>query len=108
MKINRTWAMPSKNTFTIKPVKELILRYAPSVTTVHSLDPFANTNDLASITNDLDPQYKTDYNEDGLPFLKRWKSGTIDLIFLDPPFSPTQVKRCYESLGMAAAETTPL
>ena len=28
MKINRTWAMPNKNTFTIRPIKELINRYS--------------------------------------------------------------------------------
>ena len=27
MKFNRIWAMPSKNTYTIKPIRELIERY---------------------------------------------------------------------------------
>lgn len=27
MKISKTWAMPNKNTFNIKPIKEFIERY---------------------------------------------------------------------------------
>jgi hypothetical protein len=30
MKIERKWAMPSKDTFTIKPIAELLKRYIPN------------------------------------------------------------------------------
>lgn len=52
IKINREWAMPNSNTFSIKPIRELIERYLSGTI----IDPFANQNKLATITNDLDPQ----------------------------------------------------
>lgn len=52
MIINRVWAMPSKNTFQIKPIKELINKYIFGTI----IDPFANNNKIATITNDLDTQ----------------------------------------------------
>lgn len=34
------------------------------------IDPFANKNKIASITNDLNTEYDTDYHMDALDFLK--------------------------------------
>jgi len=39
MRIERIWAMPNKNTFDIKPIKELILE---EMTNGKWIDPFAN------------------------------------------------------------------
>jgi hypothetical protein len=39
MKINRVWAMPNKNTFTIKPIGELIDRYM--LNNPFSIDPIS-------------------------------------------------------------------
>jgi len=64
--INRVWAMPNKNTFSIKPIGELISRHLSGF----SIDPFANSNRLAVCTNDLDPDHDTDFNMDALDFLK--------------------------------------
>ena len=58
MEIRRVWAMPSRNTFSIKPIGELIDRYA----TDNSIDPFANESKVAAITNDIDGEYDTDYH----------------------------------------------
>ena len=69
MEINRAWAMPNKNTFSIKPINELIQRYRNDPSAI-SIDPFANTNRLARFCNDLDPQYETDFCMDALDFLK--------------------------------------
>ena len=44
MKINRVWAMPNKNTFKIKPIKELIEKYYNPEKIW--LNPFSNTNKL--------------------------------------------------------------
>ena len=68
MEINRAWAMPNSNTFEIKPIQQLIERYIQPHNTV--VDPFANNNKLATITNDLDPQYDTDHHMDATEFLK--------------------------------------
>lgn len=58
--------MPNKNTFSIKPIKEVIEKYE----TGFIIDPFANINKIATVTNDLDIQFDTDYHLDALDFLK--------------------------------------
>ncbi len=95
MLIKRVWSMPNKHTFDIKPIKELIEKYYHS----NSIDPFANKNRIATTTNDLDPQYDTDYNLDALDFLKLFDTDSIDLVLYDPPYSPRQVSECYKALG---------
>lgn len=45
---NRVWSMPSKHTFTIKPIAELLQRYIGDGT--GWIDPFAGFNSPASLT----------------------------------------------------------
>lgn len=90
--------MPNKNTFDIKPINELINRYIHKVDGI-ILDPFANKNTLATITNDLDPQFNTDYNMDAIDFLELFDDNSIDMVLYDPPFSSRQVSECYKRLG---------
>jgi hypothetical protein len=106
MKMSRHWAMPNKNTFEINPVKKIINKYIEISGDVLSVDPFANKNKLAKITNDLDPIYKTDYNLDAIDFLKGLKENEYGLVFFDPPFSPRQVSECYKKLGMTVNKET--
>ena len=94
--IDRFWAMPSRNTFSIKPVRELIDRYWMEGV---SIDPFANTARLASVTNDLDPAYDTDCHMDATDFLQTFADGSVDIVLYDPPFSSRQVSECYRRLG---------
>ena len=96
MNINRVWAMPNKNTFDIKPIKELIKRHMIKGVIV---DPFANKNKIANITNDLDSQYDTNYNIDALDFLRMFDNESVDMLLYDPPYSPRQVSECYRKLG---------
>lgn len=96
MIINRVWAMPSKNTFSIKPIKELIARYECDGV---SIDPFANNNKIATVTNDIDPQYDTDHHMDALEFLQSRASSSAGLVLFDPPYSTRQVSECYKALG---------
>ena len=95
--ITRTWAMPNKNTFDIKPIKELIERYHTKE--LVSIDPFANKNKIASITNDLDTQYDTNYHLDALEFLGQFEDNSVDMVLFDPPYSPRQVSESYKKLG---------
>ena len=97
MVINRKWSMPNKNTFDIKPIKELIETY---LTGGIVIDPFANKNKIATITNDLDNQYNTDFNLDAIDFLKTFENNSVDMVLYDPPYSPRQVSECYKSLDM--------
>lgn len=105
MVISREWEMPNKNTFDIFCIKKLIYRY---VSSEHlSIDPFANKNRIASITNDIDPSFNTDYSLDALVFLKTFESSSVDLVLFDPPYSPRQVSECYKNLGLTVnMETT--
>lgn len=104
MEITRVWAMPNKNTFSIKPINELINRYLKKDLLV--VDPFANANKLATITNDLDPQYDTDYHLDALDFLKQIEDNSADLVLYDPPYSPRQVSESYRLLEMSVNMAT--
>jgi len=81
--------MPNKNTFSIKPIKEMIAR---EITDGVWIDPFANNNKLATITNDLNPEYDTDYHLDANDFLKQFEDESIDGVLYDPPYSPRHVR----------------
>lgn len=105
MKITRSWAMPNKNTFEIAPIKDLLERYITPFDEV--VDPFANNCEWGTITNDLDPQYKTDYHMDATDFLKMLPDQCANVVLYDPPFSSRQVMECYKKFGMSVnMETT--
>lgn len=97
MIIHRKWAMPNKQTFTIKPIKEFIQPFILPSNII--IDPFANNCKLATVTNDLDPEYDTTYNLDALDFLKTFKDSSVDVVLFDPPYSPRQVSESYKKLG---------
>jgi len=84
MIIQRTWAMPNKNTFRIKPIAALIKKYQ-----TEWIDPFPHP-----------------YKLDALEYLKIFPDVTIDGVLFDPPYSPRQLKECYESLGFCLHDTT--
>ena len=103
MDIKRKWAMPNKNTFKIKPIKELITRHYHK----NSIDPFANSSRIATITNDIVPDYKTDYSMDAIDFLKIFGDNSVNLVLYDPPYSPRQVSEVYKKVGKTVnMETT--
>lgn len=99
MYISREWAMPSKNTFSIKPISALLDKHL--LGDLVSVDPFANTNRRATLCNDLDPQYGTEYCMDALDFLKGIKAESVDVVLFDPPYSPRQISECYKSLDLS-------
>ncbi len=72
-----------------------------------SIDPFANRSRLAKITNDLNPDFETDYHLDALDFLNQFESNSVDFVFYDPPYSLRQVSECYKNVGIEVTmETT--
>lgn len=97
MIINRIWAMPNKWTFTIKPIKELL---ESEVGEGLWIDPFAGENSPATITNDLNPERPTTYHMNALDFLKTFEDNSVDGVLYDPPYSPRQVKECYDGIGI--------
>lgn len=100
MKITRAWAMPNKNTFSIKPIKELISRYGFDAEPLTFIDPFARDSIFKKycISNDLDPEFGTDYNMDALEFVKMFGTEEVHGALFDPPYSPRQVSECYKAL----------
>lgn len=88
MKIDRIWAMPNKWTFTIKPIKELLIAEMSGVLWI---DPFAGKNSPADYTNDIDKTCGTTYHMDALEFLKK-TNGLYAGALYDPPYSITQAR----------------
>lgn len=101
--IYRKWSMPNKNTFSIKPIRELI---DDELTDGLWIDPFANENKIATITNDLNQDFDTDYHMDALDFLKMFDDHSIDGVLYDPPYSPRQVSESYKGFGFDVTNET--
>ena len=99
VEINRSWAMPSENTFSIKPIRELIEKHIVGCKRI--IDPFSRNSPFRdiSITNDLNPAFEANYHMDALDFLKI--AGKADMILFDPPYSPRQVSECYKQAGVS-------
>jgi hypothetical protein len=103
MKIERIWAMPSAWTFTIKPIKEMLVEECYGL----MCDPFAGKNSPAQVTNDLNPERDTTHHMDALDFLKAQPSEHFDTVLFDPPYSITQAKQCYDGIGMEQLTVKP-
>ena len=100
MKISREWAMPDKNTFNILPIKRFVNKYLKNSNA--SIDPFARDKRWATHTNDLNPKTKAEHHLDSVCFLKLLQDRHIDadLAMFDPPYSPEQMKRAYDKIGL--------
>jgi hypothetical protein len=90
--------MPDKNTFNIKPIRQIIHKYTSDCEVI--IDPFANTSSIATITNDLCQDYETNYHMDALDFLKTFGDKSVDAVLYDPPYSLRQISECYKSVGI--------
>lgn len=97
IKFAKTWAMPSRNTFNIEPIKRLLEPIVGGGKTI--VDPFANSSTLGTLTNDLNPEFATDFHMDALEFLKQIGENSADVVLFDPPYSITQASECYKSFG---------
>lgn len=122
--IKRYWAMPNKNTFKIKPIKQYLINLLLNNPDATIVDPFVGEGSLYKdaykagfrgnvICNDLNNSIKIDLNNldlyhlDALDFLKQLKSNYADIVLYDPPYSPRQVSECYHNFGKKVTmETT--
>lgn len=95
LKFSRTWAMPNKFTFQIKPIAEFVQRYLTH--SLVSVDPFCGASTLATHRNDL-----ASGGMDAENYLKHLKAEGVkaDLVLFDPPYSPRQISECYKSVGL--------
>lgn len=103
IQIYRKRCRPSKNTFSIKLIKELI---SEEKTRGLWIDPFANSSKIAEITNDLNNEFDTDYNLDALDFLKLFNDNSVDGVLYDPPYSTRQISECYKNVGLKVTRKT--
>lgn len=94
--------MPSSNTFSIPPISSLIQKYSKGVI----VDPFANSNRYATVTNDLDPEMPTDFHLEATDFLKLFSDNSVDTVLYDPPYSPRQISECYQKFGLSVNTQT--
>jgi hypothetical protein len=99
MKISRYWAMPNRDTFSIKPIAELLDRWIKPTDVV--IDPFAKNATRGTWTNDLNPNTTAQYHMHAEQFCAMLaQSGVIaNVVLFDPPYSPRQAKECYEGVG---------
>lgn len=91
--------MPSKNTFKIPPIRDLLIRYVGDGK--NWIDPFAGDNSPAEITNDLNPDKQTKFHLHALEFANLMISEGMKFTgcLFDPPYSLHQVKECYDNIG---------
>lgn len=92
--------MPSPETFTIKPVRELIDCHMASGG--RWVDPFCRDSVFKArceFTSDLNPKFAGTHNLDALDFFKLWPAQSFDGVLFDPPFSPRQAKEEYSGFG---------
>jgi len=75
--------MPNKNTFQIKPIKELIARYK-----CEWIDPFPDPFKIEALT-----------------YLNTLTNNSQDGCLYDPPYSPRQLKECYNNNGECLHDT---
>jgi hypothetical protein len=96
VKFSRIWAMPSRETFTILPIAELVARYVGDGK--GWADPFAGNNSPAEFTNDLNPQTRAKSHLNANDFANSLSTGLTGVIH-DPPYSLRQLKECYDDIG---------
>lgn len=101
MKMSRIFAMPSAETFSIKPIGEFVQRYLTACKG-GSIDMFARNKNWCNWNNDLDPNTAADSHMDAEQFCRavyETEGQSIELALFDPPYSPRQIAECYRGCG---------
>lgn len=101
MIVNTAWAMPSRWTFEIEPVRNFIDRHMPPLTPNGVVvDPFSGRSEIATHRNDL-----ARGGVDAQEFCERLFAEGVqaDVVLFDPPYSPRQISECYREAGLKAA-----
>ncbi len=102
MEYSRKFAMGNANTFSLKPVEELLRRWMPKEGVV--VDPFARDSKWGTLTNDLNPNTSAQYHllaEEFVETICPEFAINADVVLFDPPYSPRQISECYQQIGRA-------
>lgn len=104
MKFSRVFAMPSADTFSIRPIRHFVKWYLKEAKV--SVDPFARNKRWCTHTNDLNPQTTAEYHMDALDYcVMLQKNGvSADLVIFDPPYSARQISEVYAGVGHKATQ----
>ena len=100
----REFGFPNKNTFSVKPIKAFL---ETEIDAGLWVDPFVRNSifkDRMWMTNDLNPEFEADFNIDAIEFLKTIPDESVDGVLFDPPYSPRQVKECYNAVGRTVTQ----
>lgn len=96
---SRVWANPSPHTFTIDPIRQLLIEE------VHDrarwLDPFAGFHSIVppDRQNDLNPDTPALHHGDALDWLRTLSTENYDGVLYDPPYSMRQATEVYHAYG---------
>jgi hypothetical protein len=93
------YAKPNRATFDIPPIRERVQR-ALAASKV-SVDPFAKDRQWATYSCDIDHHSKcATPGHEARDFLRMLVGHgvKVDLFLIDPPYSPTQIKRVYQRI----------
>ena len=99
MIMRREWAMPNRDTFSVEPIYRFVRKYLAESKV--SIDPFARNARLATYRNDLNEDTDAEYHMEAGDFLRHLAGEGVkaDLFIFDPPYSPRQMKECYDDIG---------
>lgn len=106
IKFEREWAMPSAHTFTIAPIKGLLMQEG-AYGDGRWADPFAGFNSPACATNDLNPETPAGSHMDALAWLRACATEHFDGVIFDPPYSISQAAEVYAGFGADKLEFHP-
>lgn len=99
----RQFAMPSHETFSIKPISELLDFWtSPQMLGTDSpiiVDPFARNSMRGTLRNDLNPSTKAQYHMEAREWLATLPDISAHVVLFDPPYSPRQISECYQNVG---------
>ena len=99
IRFDREWAMPSAHTFTIPPIKRLLMQEGAYSGGIWA-DPFSGFNSPAAATNDLNPETPAVDHMDALEWLRCCETEFFDGALYDPPYSISQAAQVYAGFGV--------
>jgi hypothetical protein len=99
--MGRAWAMPSADTFSVRPIGDMVRRYLRASRV--SIDPFARNSGMATHTNDLNTETSAHDHMDAAEWMESLAARGVvaDLMLFDPPYSPRQISEVYAGIGRA-------
>ena len=99
IKFSRVWDMPNSDTFSVPSMAGFVR--GRLLKSKCSIDPFARNKRWATHTNDLNPDTAAEHHLEAEDFLKLLGARCVkaDLFIFDPPYSPRQLKECYDGIG---------